>query len=451
VTEATGPVGGGADPHGRKRAVVLVGGPANPYSRATRIGRTLSAAGYDVEIAATTERGAPTEERDGDLLIRRYRPSGWIGRLTSAFRAEQARAAGDATTGEGGTRAAARPSRLVMLRRTLRARFVKWVFWPHTVRGWWHTLAMELEPADLYHSCGVLPIAAALAARDRDRKAGRRSRVILDTIDVTMESNNVLDIPPLVLRILKRRERNWARRADAHTAINEPFARRVAESWGLDRAPTVVPNYPEPASIPDPSPDLIRDRLGLPSTTSIAVFWGRLGPNLGLDEMAEAVLRVPDTALVLLGFGRGRDRSLARDADPRFEGRHFTLPAVHPDDLARWVASADVALVTLPAISYNQRFTTPNKFLEAMAAGVPMVLGPDLPTMEGILREEDLGRVAATMDADHIANAIREILALPADERRAWRARIAATARERYSWPAAAAAYRRVLEELGQV
>ena len=86
--------------------------------------------------------------------------------------------------------------------------------------------------------------------------------------------------------------------------------------------------------------------------------------------------------------------------------------------------------------------------LQAMAAGVPMVLGPDLPTMEGILRSEELGRVARSMDPDDIASAIAEILALPHDERRAWRTRIAATGRERYTWPAAAAAYRRVLDDL---
>jgi len=37
------------------------------------------------------------------------------------------------------------------------------------------------------------------------------------------------------------------------------------------------------------------------------------------------------------------------------------------------------------------------RFLEAMTAGTPMVLGPDLPTMEAVLRKEDLGRVAASM------------------------------------------------------
>ena len=38
----------------------------------------------------------------------------------------------------------------------------------------------------------------------------------------------------------------------------------------------------------------------------------------------------------------------ARDADPRFAGRHFTLPAVHPDELIAWTAAADVSLVPLP-------------------------------------------------------------------------------------------------------
>ena len=108
--------------------------------------------------------------------------------------------------------------------------------------------------------------------------------------------------------------------------------------------------------------------------------------------MAEAILLVPDAVLVVLGFGRGWDVSVARDADPRFAGRHFTLPAVHPDQLLSWVASADVALITLPPLSYNQRYTTPNKFLEALAAGTPIVLGPDLPTMAGILERETAGR-----------------------------------------------------------
>jgi glycosyltransferase involved in cell wall biosynthesis len=265
-----------------------------------------------------------------------------------------------------------------------------------------------------------------------------------------MESNNVLGIPPLIRRMLDRRERGWARGADAHATVNEVFADKAVARWGLARRPTVVPNYPEPWTPPPGAtpPDLIREATGLPAATRICLFWGRLGPYVGLDQAAEAVLAVPDTALVLLGFGRGWERSVARDADPRYAGRHFTLPAVHPDALASWVASADVALCTLPPLSFNQRYTTPNKFLEAMTAGTPMVLGPDLPTMEELLRREDLGRVAASMDPADIAAAIRDILDLPQAERAAWRERISTTARERYSWPIAASAYRDLIDSV---
>jgi glycosyltransferase involved in cell wall biosynthesis len=267
--------------------------------------------------------------------------------------------------------------------------------------------------------------------------------VIYDVIDITLESNQVLHVPATVRRFLGWRERRWARAADARSAINAPFAERAVARWGLDVTPTVVPNYPEAWSPPTGRwPDLIREALGLPASTRICLFWGRLGPNLGLDEAANAVLEVEDAALVVMGFGRGVEASRARDRDARHGGRHFTLPARHPDELPAWIASADVALVTLPPVSYNQRHTTPNKFLEAIAAGTPIVLGPDLPTMAALLEREDLGRVSRSMQPSDIAAAIRSIVELPAEVRAAWRTRMAATARERYSWPIAADAYR---------
>jgi glycosyltransferase involved in cell wall biosynthesis len=152
--------------------------------------------------------------------------------------------------------------------------------------------------------------------------------------------------------------------------------------------------------------------------------------------------------MVSLGFGRGWEPSLARDTDPRFAGRHFTLPARHPDELPAWIASADVALVTLPPVSWNQRHATPNKFLEALTAGTPIVLGPDLPTMAGILQREDAGVIAATMAPADIAEAIRRILARSDAEGDAWRARIADAARARYSWPLAAERYRALVAAL---
>ena len=177
----------------------------------------------------------------------------------------------------------------------------------------------------------------------------------------------------------------------------------------------------------------------------IVLFQGRLSPNLGLDEAAEAVLRVDRACLVLVGFGVWLQRSRARDQEPRFAGRHFTLPAVHPDELAWWTASADASLVTLPPVSLNQRESTPNKFWESLLVGTPVVVGPGLAVMARIVNEADAGVVAPSLEPDALAEAIRSVLDADPVERAARRRRVAAIAAERYTWPSAAGRYRELV------
>jgi glycosyltransferase involved in cell wall biosynthesis len=432
--------------------VVLVGGPARPYSRALRIARTLASEGYDVEIAAISTSGVPEVEQDGGVMVRRYVPSGWFARFASV----------EAVPDDGpGIRERPAPAPLPVNKpRSLRARIVRrlhrqrkrflrtmrryrrWILWPETTRGWWATLDRELAPADLYHACGGLTVAAALAAARKDRRSGRRSVVIYDAIDNAFEGNSVIGIPGLLRRILMARERRWARSADARTTVNDALAARLGARWGVE-PPVVVPNWSEiPAPGVEEGSDRIREALGLPIETRIVLFQGRLSPNLGLDEAAEAVLRIDRACLVLLGFGRWLERCRARGREPRFAGRHFTLPAVHPDELAAWTASADVSLVTLPPVSLNQRESTPNKFWESLVVGTPVVLGPGLDVMAGIVREIDAGNLASSLEPDALAAAIRGVLDVDPRERVARRRRVAAIAAERYTWPSAASRYR---------
>src|SRR6185437_16919657 len=103
--------------------------------------------------------------------------------------------------------------------------------------------------------------------------------------------------------------------------------------------PTVLLNCPPYRPPTVLRPDLIRAATGIPADRRIVLFLGRLGPQRGLDEAAEAVLRLPDAALVILGFGAWATRLRQRDQEARFVGRHWTLPAVHPDLLLDWTAS----------------------------------------------------------------------------------------------------------------
>jgi glycosyltransferase involved in cell wall biosynthesis len=331
----------------------------------------------------------------------------------------------------------------------------RWLLWPHAVRGWWATLARDLAPADLYHSCGALAIQPALAARQRAPigPGGGSARVIYDAIDDIAGSNETMAMPGPVRRRIARRERDWAREADAIVTVNDALARRLATRYGRTDPILVVPNYPQtpPADGPAAPSDLLRDAAGLDGATRVVLFQGRLGPGLGLETAAEAVLAVPGAALVLVGFGRGVGDAQARDRDPRMAGRHVTLPAVPPDELLGWTATADVMLIPLPPASPNQRAATPNKFWEALAVGLPVVVVRGLDEMARLVEAHDLGAVAGSGSAEDLAAAIRGVLDRLATDGPAWRDRIAATSAERFSWAGAESGYRALVRRLTPV
>lgn len=407
----------------RPRAVLLVANTAAPYSRGLRVARSLEAAGWDVEIAAVGGDQQPSEEHDGQVTIRRYEPSGpWVGQ-----------AARPATAGSR--------NRIQRIAGLWFDRVRKVAFWPLPVRGWWATLRRELPPADLYHAFGILTIAVAEDLAQDARREGRAGLVVYDVIDVILDSNNYASVPTPVRAFYKWRERRWVRKADAIVTVNDSIADVLTTSWRLARRPTVLLNCQPQWTRPSPVPDHIRAATGIPPERKVVLFLGRLGRERGLEEAAEAVLRLPDAALVMLGFGPWGDRLRQRDQDPRFRGRHFTLPAVHPDDVPAWTASADASIIAVPANSLNQRLSTPNKFWESLTAGTPVIVGRDLEVMRKIVEADDLGVVADPADPIDLARGLRGIVDRPDPEREAMRDRCLRVTRHRYNWETAVRGY----------
>lgn len=122
-------------------------------------------------------------------------------------------------------------------------------------------------------------------------------------------------------------------------------------------------------------------------------------------------------------------------------GRHWTLPAVHPDLLLDWTASADASIVAVPGNSLNQRLSTPNKFWESLAAGTPIVVGRDLEVMRGIVEGSDIGAVADPADPRDLARALGRLVDAPEAARTAMRDRAIGLAERRYNWEMAVPAY----------
>lgn len=288
------------------------------------------------------------------------------------------------------------------------------------------------DGADLYHAMGflALPVASRLAAR-------RGSPFIYDARDLYVESNNIARLPAPARWLFTQRERAWARRAAAVLTVNESCADYLERRLGVPR-PAVVMNGQPDWTPPDPWPDLLRERLDLPPDRRVVLYHGGFMRDRGLQELIDVMAgpAFDDSALVLMGSGpiesELRAGVTARGAGDRVR----FLPPVPPEDLLRWVASADVGIMVNQPRTLNERLSTPNKLFESLAAGLPVV-SSDFPERRRIIVDDPdgpLGAVCDPTDPASIAAAIRSVLDVPPVEHAALRSRIALAARTRYAW-----------------
>ena len=176
--------------------------------------------------------------------------------------------------------------------------------WPEADRGWYRTLRRQVRPADLYHACGYRTVGVALdlAAARPARRAG--GRVIYDVIDVQLDTQVYAHLPgcrPLD----PRRSANGAGSGPSMqwSRSTSRWPTTSARSWPLAEAPTVLLNCQPRWTPPAVRPTHLRDATGIPAERTVVLFLGKLAEQKGLDEAAEAVLRLPDAAFVLMGFG----------------------------------------------------------------------------------------------------------------------------------------------------
>lgn len=295
--------------------------------------------------------------------------------------------------------------------------------------------------ADLIHAMGYMGVPIGLAIGDG------RIPVIYDARDIYVDAANLARLPTFARRFFGRIERSWARRAARVVTVNEPYARVMAERWGV-AMPLIVLNCAWRRRPPTTRPNRLRAALGLADEHQIVLYHGGLSRDRGIEELIDALPALPATVhLALLGYGALEGALRARAADPSLEGRLHVLPAVPPTELIEWVASADVAAMPIQPTTLNHRLTTPNKLFEAMAAGVPIVAS-DLPGMSGIVLEADCGTLVDPTDPAAIAASIEALLALPAAERTAIGRRGLEAHLATYNWEVQSA---RLLAEYGQL
>jgi glycosyltransferase involved in cell wall biosynthesis len=271
-----------------------------------------------------------------------------------------------------------------------------------------------------------VPVALSLAGRHPG------ARTIYDARDVYVDARNLARLPAPLRYLVARVECRWARRVDQVVTVNEPYAEVMARRWSIG-TPLVIMNCSYRFEPPSPRGRRFHDLLDLDLGDRVVLYQGGFSPDRGIEQLLEAIVGIDRAVLVLMGYGPLRAALQERVTGSELRGRAYVIDAVPPTELLDWVACADVVAIPIQPSTLNHRLTTPNKLLEALAAGVPVVAS-DLPGMAGIVRESASGALCDPADPAAIAAAIRGILDLPAPERAAVADRALAAAHDRYNW-----------------
>jgi glycogen(starch) synthase len=395
----------------RPRVVLLLNNPFTHDSRSWKLATSLGGAGFAVTVVARTGPDLAAEEQVGAVTVIRVEQPQLLRWLPSPGLPD---GAGGAPGG--------------VLRRRVRdtaGRAIQAVRYLLVARAWARSIAARVPQADIWQSEGLVTLPVALALR---KAAG--GRVVYDSRDLHLVSGRFARLPAVWRRLLARRERAWARAADAVLTANRPYARALERIIGT--TPTIVFNGP--LSVADgPRSDRFHELFHLDASTRVALSLGAVVPHRGIEEACVAVGSVPDAVLVVVGDGASKPaiEQMARSL-PHARRIHF-LPAVEPGDIADWTAAADVAVMPIQPSTLNHRLTTPTRLFDALGAGVPVVAS-DLPGMAEIVRETGCGVLCNPSDPADIARGIRAVLDGPAERRAALRAACLAAGAGEYSW-----------------
>jgi glycosyltransferase involved in cell wall biosynthesis len=299
--------------------------------------------------------------------------------------------------------------------------------------GPWAEVVVETAPeTDVFHaqSLVVLPV-----VRDAARRLA--ARFVYDVADYHTEAARLARMPWVVREVVRRRERDWARDGSAFLAVSDPVADLVVRRWGVPR-PTVLWNCP-PAWRPDETgiveSDRIREATGIESERPIILYQGGFSIDRGVEELvASATMpRLMELGAAVVFMGYGRLETFIAEAVAEHPGRIYLLPAVRPDDLMPWTASADLSFVGQPPRTLNQKMNLPNKLFESIMAGLPVVVSEGNEQCR-LTRDEGIGVCVDIDDPTAIAAACAEVLSAPLHERRALRAHCRQVALDRYTW-----------------
>lgn len=273
--------------------------------------------------------------------------------------------------------------------------------------------------------------------------AGKLTKTPLVT---TVHGGDVFDLQGDVLSRFK----GWSLRRSAAVTVNSSATRAAALELAPDAPVSTIPMGVDTHIDPSAAKSaVIRDRYRR-SSGPLLLFVGRLVIEKGADDVLRSTAllaqELPDTTVVLVGTGQDREYLEDLAAELGVSDRVFFAGWIEPEEVGAYMASADIFVGPSKQAESGWREGLGLVFLEAMAAGTPVVATAS-GGIPDIVRHERTGLLVDEESPDDIAASVRRLIDDPE-----LRATVVANGRQlvsdKYSRPASARAFAELFSQV---
>lgn len=248
---------------------------------------------------------------------------------------------------------------------------------------WSLKIVRKLEDKEVFcincHCLSVMPLCVFL-------KLIKRSKLIYDTHELETETASSRGFRKLLSKITEKFLMPFI---DETIVVNEYIAKWYQDTYGLKRV-WVVKNVPYRSEDKIKKTTLLRDIFKIQKNNIVFLYQGAIGYGRGIKLLLKVFSQLSsDKHIVFMGYG---DEDLVEqiiEYGKRYSNIHY-YPAVKPDEVPYYTASADVGLSLIENVCLSYYLCLPNKMFEYMSCGIPAIVS-DFPVMSSFIDKYNCG------------------------------------------------------------
>lgn len=188
-------------------------------------------------------------------------------------------------------------------------------------------------------------------------------------------------------------------------AVNSSIAEIYHKEYGNDII--VIRNVPATKPVNNPKK---KSDFGMHEDQKIILYQGAVNMDRGLEEAIQAMRFVKSKAvLMIIGTGDVIEKLKQLVTDLDLSGKVIFTGQIPFQHLHSYSLMADIGLSIEKDVSLNYHYCLPNKFLDYIQAGVPVIISP-MPEMQTIVEKYNIGEIITSHEPLYLADMMDEML-----------------------------------------